>query len=828
MRGAAAAAVLVLLLLTGMAGSASGAVPAAPPRNPAAGPLQLTLNQLAPGLVTSDGPAELTVTGTLTNTSTTAVDGIGLRIQRGDALTAEGQVRDALEGSAAVDAVTPTFTDLPDALAPGGSVPVRITLPFTGPPTTSLALTRPGVYPLLVNVNGAQDGVRARLAAVRTLLAVQSLPGSGPPPVDGAATPFTMLYPIADVPHRLPVVPSEQTTLTDDDLAASFAPGGRLDGLVSTLASRAPAGTPLRAAMCVAVDPELVETAAAMRDGYVVRTPSGTIPGAGAQAAGRWVDRLSTVLRGSCVLALPQDDADLVSLVRNGAPDLASRAVDDGRATAAATLGTPVLADTLWPADGLVDDATLGRVGIAQDSSSAVLLSADGIAQGRATRTSGVVALELPAGAPGNTAVTAVITDPLLTEAAAGTTDPGTGAGNTGAPSTSLSGSEGPLSTQDAVGALAFRARAAAAAAPGSADRQGPLVLAPPHRWQADGSGADALLAAAARLLQDGLLAPRALGASVSAGPTPGATPTAVAYPVRASTAEIPASVVEGLVADRDAVERLRAASTYEPGVGADPTDVFDPLLRGLLRGASSAWRGDPGAAAAAAAAVGTRISELVGSVRVLEPPGPYSLGTRDAPILLTVANGLPVTMTVQVELASVGGGLRVSTIPVQRVPPLGRVQVRVDAEVTRSGTFPVEAAVRTPDGGTLGPPTRLQVRSTVYGVVTVWLTVVAGVALVILAGFRIVRRIRSGDGGAPGAGVPPPGRGPDDAPTGEIGGVTGAGSTGPTGPPVRPPRPAHDSRPPDDVPGRAPRGPGSGGDPTGPTVPLRRPPSRH
>jgi hypothetical protein len=183
----------------------------------------------------------------------------------------------------------------------------------------------------------------------------------------------------------------------------------------------------------------------------------------------------------------------------------------------------------------------------------------------------------------------------------------------------------------------------------------------------------------------------------------------------------------------------------------------------------------------------------------------------------------------VQVELASVGGGLRVSTIPVQRVPPLGRVQVRVDAEVTRSGTFPVEAAVRTPDGGALGTPTRLQVRSTVYGVVTVWLTVVAGVALVILAGYRIVRRIRSGEDGAPGAGVPPPDRGPDDAPTGEIVGVTGAGSAGSTGPPpVRPARPARDSRPPDDEPGRAPRRPGPGVDPTGPTVPLRRPPSRH
>ncbi|MCW0214120.1 MAG: DUF6049 family protein [Pseudonocardia sp.] len=858
MRAVAASVVLLLLLLTGMAGTAAAA-DRAPRQASAAGPLQLALDTFTPGLVTGDGPAELTLSGTLTNTSATAVDAIGLRIQRGDALTAEGQVRDALEGSAAVDSVTPTFTDLPDALAPGGSVPFRLSIPFTGPPASSLALTRPGVYPLLLNVNGAQDGVRARLAAARTLLPVQSLPGADRVPVDGPAVPFTMLYPIADVPHRLPEVPGEQTTLTDDDLAASFAPGGRLAGVVSALASRAPTGTPLRAGMCVAVDPGLVETAAAMRNGYLVRTPSGTRPGTGAADAGRWVDQLSTVLRGSCVLALPQDDADLVALVRGGAPDLASRAVTDGRSIAAAVLGTPVLADTLWPADGLIDDATLGQVGGAQDGTSALLLSADGVDQGRTTRTSGVVALRPPAGAPTTTAITAVLTDPLLTEAAAGTADLGTGAGSTGAPSTSLAGAPGPLSTQDVVGALTFRARVASAATPGSSLRQGPLVLAPPHRWPVDGAGADAVLTAAARLVQDGLLAPRALGASVSAGPPSGSEPLTPAYPVRASAAEVPTSVVEGLVADRDVVDRLRAAATYEPGVGANPALVFDSLLRGLLRGASSAWRGDAVAASANAAAVGSRIAELAGSVRVLEPPGPYSLGTRDAPILLTVANGLPVTMTVQVELASVGGGLRVSTVPVQRVPPLGRVQVRVDAEVTRSGTFAVEAAVRTPDGGALGTPTRLQVRSTVYGIVTVWLTVVAGVALVVLAGFRIVRRIRSGDGAGPAADAravshDTPDDTPDDTPPTEI--TDASDGTPVPAPPERSPAPSTPAgwAP---EPGRVPPGParsaparpnslrpgpvrsgmppgagfagtappGAGGDPTGPTVPLRRPP---
>jgi hypothetical protein len=233
---------------------------------------------------------------------------------------------------------------------------------------------------------------------------------------------------------------------------------------------------------------------------------------------------------------------------------------------------------------------------------------------------------------------------------------------------------------------------------------------------------------------------------------------------VRAGAQEIPPAVVGSLAGTRDDVERLRAASAYEPGVGAPPDQVFDPLLRGLLRGASTAWRGNPDAARAQAAAVTGRVGELVASVRVLEPPGPFSLGTRDAPVPLTVANGLPITMTVKVELSGTAG-LRVTPIPVQRVPPLGRVQVRASAEVLRAGLFTVEASVRTPDGGALGEPTRLQVRSTVYGTVTIWLTVGAGALLVLLSARRIWRRIRGdrkGGGSGPDGGPPAP---PSDGP---------------------------------------------------------------
>jgi hypothetical protein len=162
----------------------------------------------------------------------------------------------------------------------------------------------------------------------------------------------------------------------------------------------------------------------------------------------------------------------------------------------------------------------------------------------------------------------------------------------------------------------------------------------------------------------------------------------------------------------------------------------------GLARPASAGLRGRPEAAVDAATAAASRIADLRSTVRVVEPPSPYSLGTSDAPILVTIGNGLPFTVRVRLEIASTSG-LRVAPIDMQEVPPLGRRQARVSAQVTRSGQFTVQASVRSPDGQLLGPPSRLRVRSTAYGTITVWLTASAGVLLVVLAVRRVLRRVR-------------------------------------------------------------------------------------
>ncbi|ANY06772.1 DUF6049 family protein [Pseudonocardia sp. HH130630-07] len=742
-------AALVAIVLVALA---AVVLPSAPAwaQEPAA-PVRLDVDAMSPRVVTATGPPELVVTGSITNTGTGPVDELSVRVQRGAAAADEAGVRATFAGEPAVDDAVPPFTTI-GTLAPGATIPFRYAVPLTGAPGTTLALPEPGAYPLLVNLNGTVDGLASRLAEVRTVLPVSSLPGDPQPggTPRPPARPVTMLYPITDAPRRLPPVPGQVPLLTDDDLAVSFAPGGRLYGLVEAVSGAAPAGSPARAALCLAVDPELVATATAMQGGYeVVTGPDGaTAPGRGAEAAGRWLAMVQSAARGTCVVALPPADADLVGLVRGGRADLARTALARGRENLTGALDTPVVENLVWPTDGVLDEPTLDALG-----GVALVLSTDGVSS---PDRSGVVRLGDPA-AP----ATATLSDPLLTEAAA---EP---------PGVALQvGDGGGLAGQDLAGALTFRV---ADDDPGP----GPVLVAPPHRWDADGATAIGALTALATLIDDGRLVPAGAG-GIATGPGTAGTDARLFYPPQVGATEIPGPVIETVGEQIRTIESLRSAAEPRTGVGATITEVFDPLVLGTLRAASSWWRGDPDRAEREGRVVAERIEQIRASVRVVQPPSPYSLGTSDAPLLVTVANGLPVTMNVRVVLSSTAG-LRVNPVPVQPVPPSGRVQVRISAQVTRSGQFSVDAGLRTPDGAVLGPDTRLRVRSTVYGTVTGWLTAAAGAVLVVLVVRRVVRRIRSaGRSGRPGGPPGPGGNGAPEAPGGPAGPVPSGGDAAP------------------------------------------------
>src|SRR6185312_8423374 len=213
----------------------------------------------------------------------------------------------------------------------------------------SLHIDQPGVYPVMVNVNGTPDyGAPARLDDARFLLPVLGVrpdPATGSytdnvnavvPPDTSKPVGLTMLWPLADRPRLAAGAPGGTTPvrLTDDDLATSLAPGGRLDTLLGAVdfatSPQVDPGGEVRNALCLAVDPDLLVTVNAMTGGYVVNdapdagpgTP--THPGTGQNAAVGWLNRLKAVAQRMCVAPTTYAQADLDALQRVGDPGLSA------------------------------------------------------------------------------------------------------------------------------------------------------------------------------------------------------------------------------------------------------------------------------------------------------------------------------------------------------------------------------------------------------------------------------------------------------------------------------------------------------------------------
>ncbi|HTF08685.1 MAG TPA: DUF6049 family protein, partial [Asanoa sp.] len=322
------------------------AAPAAAPNAAAGEPgsvpfLQVRVDRVTPEVVTTTSEPIVTVTGSILNVGDRPVRDVMVRLEHAAAVTSSAGLRTNLSGN--VDQYEPVadFVTLTPELLRGQDVPFTLSYPLRSAELSSLHIEEPGVYPVMVNVNGTPDyGEPARLDDARFLLPVLGVP---PEPAAGSAADaltavvppdtskpvrLTMLWPLADRPRLAAGAPGGTTPvrLIDDDLATSLAPGGRLDTLLSAadFATSPPVdpGGEVRNAMCLAVDPDLLVTVNAMTGGYVVNdapdagpaTP--THPGAGQDAAAGWLNRLRTLAQRTCVAATTYSQADLDALQR--------------------------------------------------------------------------------------------------------------------------------------------------------------------------------------------------------------------------------------------------------------------------------------------------------------------------------------------------------------------------------------------------------------------------------------------------------------------------------------------------------------------------------
>lgn len=783
--------------------AAAGYVP-----NPAPALARITIEDVSPQALdgrevggTQAGVPTVTVSGTVRNEGGLPLESVDVRLQRGPRVTGADAVREPLVWSEPSFPVHGAFQRVGTSVAPGESVPFRVTLPtreVPGRPGPHLELTEPGVYPLLVNVNGTPEGGSpARLDDARTLLPVVRVPGATapapaaapgpddeargpatPPPLAPPAVPLTLLWPLAAAPTRVAHVPGADGTdpaivLTDDSLLRDLGPDGRLSGLVRAAgdAFAGPAGAELRRATCLAVDPDLLRTASELADGRPVLVDRGPGPAPGGSGrpadpddavtpadgesasrdASRWLDQLRAVAGGGCVVTLPAAQADLDAVARVGDATLTAAALDRP-GTVRRVLGVDPLPGLVVPASGTLAPGTPEALGLARTTAL--------VAAPSARTDTGVVP---PGGLLGlaGTDGGRVLTYPAALGSALAATGDAPENPRYSDPATRywLTADSPAARLQDARAALLAPVVDVAARARPDPARDTGVLAVPPAVWTVDEAAATSLLdTLGAQLAAGGM---RALPlAERLAGPDGGPGGTLADYPTAAADpgATDPAAVerIRGAVADIGTLSSL--VDTSDPrSESAD--DFLDPMLHDALRVLSETGRradGDgvepgsgTGAAASARAAAGLdrlerTVTGALGRVDLLPPGSVFTMASPNSPLLLVARNALPFPVRVTVDVTA-PPDLHVDPVGVVQIPAAGsrtlQVPTQSDADGGRRHT--VAFALKGPDGRPLSAPVELSVQSGGYPVAQVFALAAAALALVL--GLRRYLRYRRG-----------------------------------------------------------------------------------
>lgn len=752
-RVAAAPRILLVLAMIGLLALPTTAAPAAAGEPGSVPFLQVRLDRVSPDLVTTTSDPVLTVTATVTNVGDRPVRDVVARLEHAPAVVSSAGLRTNLDGDTEQFQPVGEFINVSGELQRGQAVGFTFTFPIRSTDAPSLGIDQPGVYPLLVNVNGTPDyGEPARLDDARFLLPVLGAPpaptGEASDPLAGVVAPdttrpvaVTMLWPLADRPRLAPGVPGGTTPvrLMNDDLAVSLAAGGRLDTLLAAadFATSQPVdpGGDVGRALCLAIDPDLLVTVNAMTVGYVVADASdglGTAahPGTGQAAAVAWLDRLRGLARRMCVVATPYAQADLGALQRVGNGRLSAAAtgtaadIIDQILGVASTRGTTILGDgPLTPRAVELLDGQGPTVAIAaadcsaQDAETGEPVTAD-VSPRRLTPQVVMAPFDPAVGA----ALAAVGTDPdLPTYLDSSLTVP-------------LSHDSTVARRQDAVGSMLWRALR-----PGTEPRD--QILLPPLKWSPQPDDAQALLTALATTIRSGLATARPLGVvatdSAAIGPSPGPDlPTE-------TRGGFDDAVVSAIAEQDDRLWGLTSALTTDTRTGLTGLQYTAPLREDMLRALSLTQppesRND--LAGQRLAVVGKTIGDLFGAVTIVNPGGSYTLATEHSPLPLALRNDLAVPIRVRLQVDA-PPGMTVTDIGEQELPP-GYLPVRVPIEVNFTQRVAVDVTLRTPDGLQLGEPVRLSVHSNAFGQVLFAITLVGGAVLALLVGRRLYHRFR-------------------------------------------------------------------------------------
>lgn len=546
-------------------------------------------------------------------------------------------------------------------------------------------LTDFGVYVIAIEVTAAHRSGAGTVAVTRTFLPWV------PRKHDFRPTGFTWLWPLVGRPTRL-----ADGTFADDTLAQSLAGGGRLARLSEAgelLGEQVP--------LSWFVDPDLLETAKTMSEGYTVAGPDNGVIGGGAQQAGSWLEQLRTATATSEVVALPYADPDLTALRRANLVGDIARARDTGTAVATDVLGHAVTSDVVWPGDGFIDGDTLAalrRMGV-----QAVVLDS----RAQPTR------LQLnytPSGRSETTtssgSITTLVADDGLTRLLAHAGDDPLLAAQRFIAETAMITSELPSTGADRI-----------------------VLVAPPPDWNPPQEFLDRLVsgtAASSWLSGTGLAGMRSA--------TPGEVERRqVRYPTAQRRHELTAPYLTALHDQHDHIDTFAQVLTQ-------PDAYVPDLDKAVLRLESLWWRGREDRVNRLNVEQ-SYIAELLGSINV--QPGSYTFGSKSGTIPLTISNGIDQEVVVNLRLEPQTPRLRIVEPPEPfRIGPERKRQVGVAATAVASGPVLVNATLHTPGGTALSSqPVQLHIRITQYGTVALAITGAAAGVLFLAALVRLTRR---------------------------------------------------------------------------------------
>ncbi|WP_163551764.1 DUF6049 family protein [Candidatus Frankia alpina] len=578
---------------------------------------------------------------------------------------------------------------------------------------TSAPPARGGVFPLRVRVYGSVGGQPkdAAIGAAYTFL-VRS---SG----QQQQTPVAVVLPLADQPRL-----RSDSLLTDNELAKEVKPGGRLYRLLDTARSTVTADEG-RPTVTLAVDPTLVQALLRMtqQGGYRYASPGGGVDGVKEPVNPDAAQFLSGIMHfadaGGAVIALPYGDADLAALVHAQKLDTVSYAVNTGLVVLHDLLKRdPQQTGTIaYPVDGLADTATVDV--LRQLKVQTVLLDDRLLPPSRAVTYTPSAAVDLPTSAG---PIRALRADHRLAEIATSYRQAANGPGA----GTVLS---------------RFRAELAMIAAE-LPDQPRAQVLALPRDWDPPIGWAEQVLGAV-----DSDYSTSAPLGELTSQYLPTAPRGTLVYPADAQARELPSSYLDAVTGVRD--EALALGPVLCPPPKATPTcRVVDPMYNALVTATSVAWRGERMVdGVSLSQQVDGGVSAIRNGIQVVASRS-VNLTSKHGLVPITLENNTDFEVTVVLAFSSTSHSRLRSPVRQTRIlPPGQKAQIEIEVDAEGAGTFPLEIRRLNLSGQALStdPPTRVLVRSTVYGAIATAITIGAVSVLLLAVVVRLARRLRPG-----------------------------------------------------------------------------------